>query len=48
MVTTLPVDHITLVAKQQRWDGFYTREEEGLTFVFRIVEHFSTMRYHLL
>jgi len=48
MVTSLPVYHVTLVAEYQRWDGFSTCEEEGLTFVFHIIERFSTMRYYLL
>jgi hypothetical protein len=48
MVTPLSVHHFTLVAGHQRWDGFYTDEEEGVTFVFHIIERFSTMWYLLL
>ena len=44
----VPVYHNILVAEHQRWDGLYTREEKGLTLMFHIVEHLSTMRFVLL
>ena len=48
MVIPFPVYHNTMAAEHQRWDGFYTCEEERLTLVFHIVEHLSTMRFDLL
>ena len=47
MVISFAVCHITQAAEHQRWGGCYTREEERLTLVFHIVEHLSTMWFHL-
>ena len=45
MVIPLPVYHCIPILNISRGDNLRLCDEKGLTFVFRIIEHLSTMRF---